>query len=89
MEVVLALAGRNVAALVGADLTPADMGKEAAIGLLRGFANKAALFEVGIQVHGAAIRAGTNTGSGGQVGERLQNFHHRLRRFQSAGIHFE
>jgi N-acetylglucosamine kinase-like BadF-type ATPase len=73
----------------GARLRAADMGNEASIALLLGVAAKTARFEDRVQVNGTPVGARTQGGILRQCSQRLEDFHHRLRRFQSARIHFE
>jgi hypothetical protein len=89
IEAVLVLGGLTAAMLADAGLTAVDVGKEASIRLLRSLAHKTALFEMSVEVHRAAVRAGAQSGSGGQCREGLKNFHHRLRRFKSTRVHVD
>ena len=74
-------------ALGVAGLAAADMGDKASIRLFFGLADKAALFQLGVKVHGSTVGAGTQSGALRQGRQRLQNLHQRLRRLQPAGIH--
>src|ERR1017187_1797540 len=71
------------------DLTAADMGDKTSILLLFGLACEPALFQLGVKVHGTAVGARAQLGASRQIRQGFQNFHKRLRRLQSAGIHFE
>ena len=72
----------------GSFLTAADMGDEAPILLFCGLAYETALFELRVQVHWTPVGVGTQAGAFRQGRQRLQNLHQRLRRLQSASIHF-
>ena len=56
-------------------LAAADMGNKASIRLFFALAQEAALFQLGMQVHGAPISAGTQPGAFRQGGQRLQDLH--------------
>src|SRR5579859_3925284 len=70
-------------------LSPADMGKEAAIGLFLGFALETTRFELGVEMHRTAIGAGAEFKACRQDRQCFQNFHQRLRRFQAARVHLD
>src|ERR1051325_2018681 len=67
--------------------TRADSGNETSIVLFLGFAGEAARIEQGVKVNRATVRSRKQRRAFGQRRERLQNSHHRLRRFEAASVH--
>ena len=55
--------------------------------LLLAFADEAALFQQRVQMHRAAVRLRAQLSRRRQTVQRFQDAHHRLRRFQPAGVH--
>jgi hypothetical protein len=64
-----------------------DMGNVASITLLLGFTREAPRFEHWVKMNGTTIRARTQGCALGQHRERFENFHHRLRRFETPRVH--
>jgi hypothetical protein len=64
----------------------ANVGEKASIGSGLGLGGVTALFEQRIEVHRATIGAGTHCGALAQRAQGFEDPHHRLGRFQSAGI---
>lgn len=62
------------------------MGKEASIGLFVGFGCETTLFELGVKMHGAAVRPGPQHGVGPESGSRLENGHEGLWWFETARV---
>jgi hypothetical protein len=69
-------------------LAAADMGDKASILLFFALAYEAALFQLGVQVHRATVGASAQPGAFRQRRQCFENLHERLRRLQSARIHF-
>src|SRR4051812_18171474 len=67
-------------------LTAADMGNEASIGLFSAFTRETAGFELGVKVHGAAIRLRAERRTRREGGDCLQNRYQGLRWLKSACV---
>src|ERR1051326_397014 len=72
-----------------AGLAVADASKVASIRLLLGFTDESALFEFGDQPPRPPLRARENRRAVRQRGVRFENFHERLRRFETAQLEFD
>ncbi len=86
-----ALAGRPPVAGRGrvvAGLTAADKGKVAPIDLFLGFTGESVLFELRVKQGRAPARARAKRRAFRQRGDGFENFHQRLRRFETADIQF-
>lgn len=83
--------------LVGADtfdraaetLTVADIGNEASIFQLPGFADEASVLQMRIEMDRPSIGPGAEAGTLRQLSQGAQYFYHRLRRLQPTRVHFD